>query len=143
MYLNQEAIEKIIPHRDPMLLISSVTELEPGRRITAAFYVAPEREIFHGHFPGGPVLPGVYTVEAMAQAADIMLLTTERYAGTTPLFLGIDGVRFIKKILPCDCVGIHASLKSERIDKKIAVCSADVFVHGELAATGTVTLAMR
>lgn len=143
MKLDQEAIKKIIPHRDPMLLISTVEELEAGRRITATFYVDPGREIFRGHFPGEPVLPGVYSVECMAQAADILLLSTERYAGKVPLFLGINNVRFLKKILPGDTLEIRAELAKERAEKAIATCSAEICVRGEPAASGEVTLAMR
>ena len=63
MKLNQEEIKTILPHRDPMLLVTSVEELTPGEGIRASFYADPAREIFPGHFPGNPVLPGVYTVE--------------------------------------------------------------------------------
>lgn len=143
MKLDCEAVKKIIPHRDPMLLVSTVEELEPGVRITTTFHVDPEREIFKGHFPGEPVLPGVYTVECMAQAADILLLSTERYMGKIPLFLGINNVRFQRKILPGDTLEIRAGLSSERAEKAIATCSAEVYDNDELAASGDVTLAMR
>lgn len=143
MKLTQEEIKKIIPHRDPMLLVSTVEELQPGESITTTFYVDPVREIFKGHFPGDPVLPGVYSVECMAQSADILLLSTERYAGKVPLFLGINNVRFQRKILPGDTVEIRAKLASERAEKAIATCSAEIYNHGELAASGDVTLAMR
>ena len=62
MKLSQEEIKKIIPHRDPMLLVDTVEELEAGDSIVTTFYVDPEREIFKGHFPGDPVLPGVYCI---------------------------------------------------------------------------------
>lgn len=143
MQLTHEEVESVLPHRDPMLLIDTVQELVPGERVVASFYVDPEREIFQGHFPGDPVLPGVYSVECMAQAADVLLLTMERYAGKTPLFLGIDQVRFERKILPGDTVEIRASLVTERKEKAIATCSAELYRRGELAATGMVTLAMR
>ena len=143
MKLNREEIMNIIPHRDPMLLLSEVEELLPGERITANFFVDPERDIFKGHFPDEPVLPGVYTVESMAQAADVLLMTKECYAGKTPLFLGINNVRFLRKILPGDTIVIKAELIKERAEKAIATCSAEVFDNGELAATGEVTLAMR
>ena len=141
--LTHEQVMEIIPHRDPMLLIDEATEFVPGERIVAKFWVDPARDIFRGHFPGDPVLPGVYSVECMAQTADILLLSAERYAGKIPLFLGINNVRFLKKILPGDTIEIHAKMASERVEKAIATCSAEVYNHGELAVTGDVTLAMR
>ena len=143
MKLDLEGIKKVIPHRDPMLLVTTVEELTPGESIVTTFYVDPAREIFKGHFPEEPVLPGVYSVECMAQSADILLLSTERYAGKIPLFLGINNVRFLRKILPGDTIEIRARLASERAGKAIATCSAEVYDHGELAVTGDVTLAMR
>ena len=89
------------------------------------------------------MLPGVYTVECMAQAADILLLSTERYAGKKPLFIGINNVRFPRKILPGEVLEIHAELTAERLEKQIATCSAKTFVNGELASSADVILAMR
>ena len=143
MKLTQEEIKGVIPHRDPMLLVTTVEEMVPGEYIVSTFWVDPDREIFKGHFPGEPVLPGVYSVECMAQTADILLLSMERYAGKVPLFLGINNVRFLRKILPGDTIEIHAKLASERVEKAIATCAAEIYNHGELAATGEVTLAMR
>lgn len=143
MKMDQEAIKKVIPHRDPMLLVTTVEDLEPGDSIKTTFFVDPSRDIFRGHFPEEPVLPGVYSVECMAQTADVLLLSTQRYAGKIPLFLGINNVRFLKKILPGDTIEIQAKLTAERQEKAIATCSAEVYNHGELAATGDVTLAMR
>ena len=143
MKLSKEEIKAIIPHRDPMLLVDTVEEMEAGDHIVTTFFVDPAREIFKGHFPGEPVLPGVYSVECMAQTADILLLSAERYAGKIPLFLGINNVRFLKKILPGDTIEIHAKMASERVEKAIATCSAEVYNHGELAGTGDVTRAMR
>lgn len=141
--LSRTQIMEIIPHRDPMLLIDEVSELQPGEFIKAKFYVHPERDIFRGHFPGAPVLPGIYTTEIMAQASDILLLSLERYAGTIPYFIGIDQVKFLKKILPGDTLEIHSAIASENVEKAIVTCSAKVYNQGELACTGHVTLAMR
>ena len=112
--LNHEQVMEIIPHRDPMLLIDEATELVPGERIVATFWVDPAREIFKGHFPGDPVLPGVYTVEATAQATDLVLMTKPEYVGKTPLFLGINNVRFRKKILPGDTLEIECAMTKNR-----------------------------
>lgn len=143
MTLTHAQVMEIIPHRDPMLLIDEVSELIPGQRVTASFWVDPAREIFRGHFPGDPVLPGVYTVEATAQATDLVLMTKPCYAGKTPLFLGINNVKFRKKILPGDTLEIHAELFSERPEKAIASCKCQVFTDGDLAAESEVTIAMR
>ena len=143
MLMDKEAIKKVIPHRDPMLLVDTVEELVPGERAVTTFWVDPEREIFRGHFPGDPVLPGVYTVESMAQTADIVLLSCERYAGKVPLFLGINAVKFRSKIVPGDTIEMHAVLTKERPGKAIATCHVEAYNKGELAAEGDVTLAMR
>ena len=119
-----------------MLLIDEVNELIPGQRITATFWVDPAREIFKGHCPGAPVLPGVYTMEATAQATDLVLMTKPAYADKVPLFLG-------KKILPGDTLEIHAELLSERAKKAIATCKCAVYTAGDLAAETGVTIAMR
>ena len=141
--LTHAQVMEIIPHRDPMLLIDEVSELVPGERVTASFWVDPAREIFRGHFPGDPVLPGVYTVEATAQATDLVLMTKPCYAGKTPLFLGIDRVAFRRKILPGDTLEIRAHLLQERPEKAIATCQCQVYVRGALAAESEVTIAMR
>ena len=124
MLMNQEEIKKIIPHRSPMLLVSSVEELVPGESIRTTFYVDPQMELFKGHFPGDPVLPGVYSVE-------------------TPLFLGINNVRFKSKILPGDTVEIRSKWAAERPEKAIVTCAAELYNHGELAVTAEIVLALR
>ena len=143
MRLNHQQVMEVIPHRDPMLLIDEVKELIPGERVEATLWVDPDREIFKGHFPGDPVLPGVYTVEATAQATDLVLMTKPVYAGKVPLFLGIDHVKFRKKILPGDTLTIRAEMLKERPEKAIATCKCEVYVDGELAAESEVTIAMR
>ncbi len=141
--LNHEEVMKIIPHRDPILLIDEVSELVPGDYIVATYWIDPEKEIFKGHFPGDPVFPGAYTVEATAQASDIVLMTKPAYKGKTPLFLGINNVKFRKKVMPGDTLEIHAKLASEWAEKAIATCKCEAYVGGELAAETEITIAMR
>ncbi len=143
MKLDQEQIKAILPHRDPMLLVSTVEELTPGESIRTTFYIDPQRDIFRGHFPQEPVLPGVYSVECMAQTADILLLSMPCYQGKLPLFLGIDKVRFRRKLLPGETIEIAARLSAHRPEKAIATCTAEIYSGGQLAASGEVTLAMR
>lgn len=141
--LDKDGIKKIIPHRDPILLIDEVSEMKIGEDIKTKYYVSGEMEIFKGHFPGDPVLPGVYTVECMAQTADVLILSMERYAGKTPLFIGIDKVKFKKKIEPGDTIEVYAKIIKENVEKAIVVCEATAFNKGEEAAVGEVALAMR
>ena len=143
MKMNQDEIKGILPHREPMLLVTSVEELSPGENIRAAFFASPEMDIFRGHFPEEPILPGVYSIECMAQAVDILLMSTVRYAGKTPLFLGVDKVSFRKKILPGDTLEIRANIISEQKEKAIVTCAAEIYVHQERAANGDITIAMR
>lgn len=143
MKMNLDKIKEILPHRDPMLLVSTVEALTPGEEIETTFYVNPSMAIFDGHFPDEPVLPGVYTVECMAQTADILLMTVDCYAGKKPLFLGINHVRFMKKILPGSTIKIYAKKISERPEKAIATCAATVYCGEDAVAQGEVTLAMR
>lgn len=143
VFMTTDDVKKVIPHREPMLLVDEVVQMEAEKTITTTWYIDPEREIFRGHFPGDPVLPGVYTVENMAQTADILILSMERYEGKVPLFLGVNNVKFMAKILPGDTLETHAILSSERKDKAIVTCTCQVFTKGVLACTGDVTLAMR
>ena len=82
-------------------------------------------------------------VENMAQTADILILSTERYAGKVPLFLGVNNVKFLAKIKPGDTLETHAVFAKERAEKAIVTCSCEVYNAGVLACTGEVTLAMR
>lgn len=141
--LSHEEVMEIIPHRDPMLMIDTVLELVPGERIIASVWVSPDRDVFRGHFPGDPIFPGLYTIEAIAQATDIILMTKPAYAGKVPLFLGINNVRFWKKVLPGDTLELHSEIIKERADKAIATGKGSAYVNGEIVAEAEVSIAMR
>ncbi len=126
-----------------MILVDSVRKMEPEKTIITTWHIDPNQKIFHGHFPGDPVLPGVYTIENMAQTADILILSTERYAGKAPLLLGVNNVKFLAKIKPGDTLETHAVFTKERAEKAIVTCSCEVYNAGILACSGEVTLAMR
>lgn len=143
LVLNHEQVMAVIPHRPPMLLVDTAKDLIPGESCSTELWIDPAREIFKGHFPDDPVLPGVYTVEAMAQATDLVLMTKPAYEGKVPLFLGINNVKFKKKILPGATLRIQAEMLAERADKAIATCKCTAFVDGETAAEGEITIAMR
>jgi 3-hydroxyacyl-[acyl-carrier-protein] dehydratase len=84
----------LIPHREPFLLLDEVTELVPGERGRGVWHVPNSLPVLAGHFPGNPVLPGVYQVESIAQLGAAVVLADPRFAGSLPLFGGIDRARF-------------------------------------------------
>ena len=92
--LDSTQIQEIIPHRYPMLLIDRIEELEPGQRAVSLRNVTAHEEIFQGHFPGNPVMPGVLIVEAMAQTGAVALLTLDEFKGKTAYFGGIKQAKF-------------------------------------------------
>src|SRR5436305_6066749 len=98
--LDKAAIEAVLPHRDPMLLIDEVLELVPGERVVARKTVRDED--CAGHFPGRPIMPGVIMVEALAQAGAVAVLSEPENRGKLALFAGIDDVRFKRIVGPGD-----------------------------------------
>ena len=105
MELRIAEILKILPHRYPFLLVDRVIEVDGDRRLVALKNVSINEPFFEGHFPGAPVMPGVLTIEAMAQAGAIMgLLHTkpEDLKNAVVYFMGIDEARFRRPIVPGD-----------------------------------------
>jgi len=138
--LDRSAIEAILPHRDPFLLIDEVVELEPGLRVVARKLVRPDEWYLTGHFPGRPIMPGVLIVEAMAQTGAVAVLSEEENRGRLALFAGIDGVRFKRIVEPGDELELTCDL--EKVRGPIGKGRAEARVEGELAARGTLTFAV-
>jgi beta-hydroxyacyl-ACP dehydratase FabZ len=125
---------RILPHRYPFLMVDRVLEVDQDKRIVALKNVTINEPFFNGHFPGAPVMPGVLTIESMAQTGAILLLL-ERNADlgkTLVYFMGIDEARFRRPIVPGDQMRIVA----EVIRRKSTVwkMKGEVYVGSELAA---------
>ena len=131
MTLNIEAIQKSLPHRYPFLLIDRVIELEPGKRLVALKNVSINEPFFQGHFPGNPVMPGVLIVEAMAQAAAILMQGGEA-SDLIPLFMGIDKARFRNKVVPGDQLRLEVELVQKR--RNICKGAGKAYVGDNLVA---------
>jgi beta-hydroxyacyl-ACP dehydratase FabZ len=96
-------IMKALPHRYPFLLVDRVLEVDPGKRVVAIKNVTCNEPFFPGHFPGEPIMPGVLIIEAMAQAAAVMMLMDMEDADHKLVFFtGIDKARFRRTVVPGD-----------------------------------------
>lgn len=135
--LDSTQIQEIIPHRYPMLLIDRIEELEPGQRAVSVRNVTAHEEIFQGHFPGNPVMPGVLIVEAMAQTGAVALLTLDEFKGKTAYFGGIKTAKFRKVVRPGDQMKIEVNL--EKIRGNVGLGKAVAKVDGKKACTAEIT----
>ena len=131
--LSQEQIKEIIPHRDPFLLIDEVEELEPGVRVVAKKHLKPDEFWFKGHFPGEPVQPGVLTLEMIAQAGAVCLLSLPENKGRIAFFGGIDKAKFREMVRPGDTLVLRVELIKNR--GNICVGKGLATVNGKKAAS--------
>ncbi len=146
MQLDIKSILDRIPQRYPMLLIDRVIDMVPGKSIKALKNVSINEPFFTGHFPHHPVMPGVLILEAMAQAAAIFSFADE--AGLKPkdkeflyYFVGIDGARFRKPVLPGD--QLHIEVVAERLGRSICKYQGHAFVDGQVVAEAKLMCAIR
>ena len=138
--LDKAAIEAILPHRDPFLLLDEITELVPGERVAASYRVPEDGWWFAGHFPERPVMPGVLIVEAMAQTGAVAVLVEEENRGRIAFFAGIDDCRFKRIVSPGETLALRCEI--EQVRGPIGRGKATAHVGGELAARGTLTFAV-
>ena len=138
--LGRREIEKIIPHREPFLLLDEVVVLEPGVRVVARKLVRDDEWYLAGHFPGRPIMPGVLMVEALAQAGAVAVLSEPENQGKLALFAGIDDLRFKRIVVPGDELELICEL--EKVRGPIGRGRATATVAGELAVRGTLTFAV-
>lgn len=125
---NIKDIMRLIPHRYPFLLVDKVVDVDPGERATGIKNVTMNEPFFQGHFPQEPVMPGVLILEAMAQTAAVLALDYlgEGSHGKVVYFMGIDGAKFRKPVVPGDTLHMH--LTKERSRGTVWRFSAEAFV---------------
>ena len=141
MILDINEIQKILPHRPPMLLVDRIIAIEPFKSAVGIKNVTMMEPFFQGHFPGNPIMPGVLILEAMAQVGGIAMLYPEENRGKIALFGGMENVKFKRKVIPGDQLVTKAELMRVRGD--FGRLHAESFVDGEFAAQGDFIFALK
>jgi 3-hydroxyacyl-[acyl-carrier-protein] dehydratase len=136
--LDIAAIQRILPHRYPFLLIDRVVDLTRKERIVALKNVSANEPFFAGHFPGFPIMPGVLIVEAMAQAGGALLLTeVPDRDDKLMVFTGIERARFRRPVVPGDQLRIEVEVLAWR--RTAVRMQGRAFVGDKLACEAIVT----
>lgn len=138
--LNASQIMEIIPHRQPFMLLDTIEEMEPGKRVYARKCVSYNEPYFAGHFPNEPVMPGVLIIEAMAQAGAAAILSKPEHKGKTAYFAGISHAKFKRKVVPGDVLTLELEIIKEK--GSIGVGRGTAKVDGKIAASAELTFAI-
>jgi len=133
-----------LPQRYPILMIDKVKECEPGKRIVAIKNVSANEPQFLGHFPGRPIMPGVLILEAMAQAAGVMVFSAmdrPQMEHSLYYYVGIDNARFKKPVVPGDVLELEVNF--ERSLRGIGKFNCVARVDGQTVAEATIMCTVR
>ncbi|MEW6361537.1 MAG: 3-hydroxyacyl-ACP dehydratase FabZ [Acidobacteriota bacterium] len=128
------AIQQILPHRFPFLLVDKIIELEPRSRIVGIKQVTINEPFFAGHFPSAPVMPGVLQIEALAQVGAILALREfEDRESRIPFFSGIEKARFRKPVIPGDTLELEVTALriGSRVQKMLGIARVDGQITAE------------
>ena len=130
---DSRAIQEILPHRYPFLLVDKIIELEPRIRIVGIKQVTINEPFFAGHFPDAPVMPGVLQIEALAQVGAILALREfENRDEKIPFFSGIESARFRRPVVPGDTLTLEVT--ALRVGSKVQKMRGVASVDGQVTA---------
>ncbi len=137
--MKRDEIRQILPHREPMLLVDEVSLNEDGSA-TGYYQVRGDEFFLQGHFPGNPIVPGVIQCEMMAQSACIMFADRLKGEKYTPVYTGLDKVRFRGMIKPGDRIRIDTGLIRE--SHPLYKLKGEVSVDGKKCMSGEFSFAL-
>lgn len=137
MIIDIKEIMKIIPHRQPMLLVDRVEIIEEDKKAVGFKGVTYNEPYFAGHFPQEPVMPGVLIMEAMAQTTAVLLLNKEEMRGKVGYYAGINKAKFRKKVVPGSMLRMEVEVIRQR--GPLAVAYGQAYTDEGLAAEGEMT----
>ncbi len=138
--LDHAAIERILPHRYPFLLVDRITEFEVDKRIVGIKNVSFNEKYLSYSGGGLPVMPPTILTEAIAQVGAIMILAKPENRGRLPFFAGIERVRYRRPVHPGDIVIIEAEVL--RLRSRMGRLKGTARVNGKIAVQGTMTFAL-
>ena len=140
-HLDVKQIEEIIPHRHPFLLVDYIEDYEPGEYAVGYKCVSFREEFFQGHFPQEPVMPGVLTVEALAQTGAVAILSKEENKGKIAFFGGIKNCRFKGQVTPGDVLEMECVLTKQK--GPVGIGEAIAKVNGKVVCKAELTFAIQ
>src|SRR3989441_11631285 len=133
--LDTDQVMQILPHRFPFLMVDRILSFETETKCIGVKTVTINEPFFQGHFPGHPVMPGVMLVEAMAQAASILLFKLAKSSSRIGYFMSADGVKFRKPVFPGETIFIHAELTKAR-GNRLAKAKCHCVVNDAIVSEG-------
>jgi beta-hydroxyacyl-ACP dehydratase FabZ len=124
--LDVREIMGILPHRYPLLLLDRVLVLEPLKFARGYKNITVNEAVFTGHFPGNPVMPGIYIIEALAQLGGTVVLASGDDARKVPYLAGIDKAKFRRPVVPGDQLMMEATLLRSKLNMGVVAVKAEV-----------------